>query len=182
MKLLLIDEKYIKENSAIELNASGKVLNTIIWDIQKNLLKNILGKTLYTELLKEAKMKNDDEAYIISESSSELLFDYVQPYLQASTLTEFIVLNSYKLSNKGVLKLSDNNASALSADELEYFKNFYDNKKNVAENNLKEFIKCDEDITAPDADLKKTTGIGWYLDSNNFDDFYYRNSGKNKYL
>jgi len=159
---LLVSEKHIKNYSIIEHNVDGKVLKPVLINVQETQLKAILGKELYQDVI-DAVNTSQNDSIPIADTVKEMLDDYIVPFLVFAALADFIVINNYKLSNKGLMKLNDNGATTATAQELEYVKNYYDNYLSTYKNNLIQYLKdrnlsirgTDKDITSP--------SIGWYL-------------------
>ncbi len=145
------------------MNVNSKSLKTLIWENQLLKLKDVIGQTLYEQVLQEVFNKQANVDYVIPESITTLLNDYIQPYLTYIVLQDWIVSNNYKLTNKGVLKLNDSTASNLTSSELEYIKDQYDNKAMAFKSALIGYLKKNGLITeCTDTDIT-TESIGWYL-------------------
>ena len=161
--VLLVSESQIKQQSIVEKNVDSKLLSKVIINVQELSLKGILGAELYDLIINAVNEKVINDVPL-SESFTILLNQYIQPYLIHAVLADFIVINNYKISNKGVMKLNDNSATNATADDIEYVKNYIDNyvvsyKKNLvqylSENNLSGTCKVDTNITSG--------SIGWFL-------------------
>jgi len=161
-KILLISESTVKDLSLIQLNVDGKVLAKTILEVQFIHLRPILGNDLYQKVLDDVSSKAADGSYVMVYKT--LLEDYIQPYLAHATLQDWIINSTYKMTNKGILKYSDSQATALGSDEIEYAKNYHDNKVAsykkalicyLEENKLVESCNTDTDITSE--------ATGWYL-------------------
>ena len=97
---------------------------------------------------------------------TELLNDYVQPYLISEVVSNFIVVNNFKITNKGVLKMTDDNSQNVNPDELNYIKNFYSNLVTRHKTALIEYVgKNHQNNSCGDSNnLNPTTSsTGWYL-------------------
>jgi len=174
--ILLVGEAEVKENSTIEANVAPKILNLIISDIQKNELRKIIGKVNYDGLLASI-LEKKDNGTPLTDRDNDLIEDYIKPYLIAATVVQFIVMNNYKLTNKGVLKMSDDQATGVESGDLEYLKGYYLLKEITAKKNLIEFLN-EEAEHACSTDLNTSDLGGLYLvDKNN----YSHNTGRYKY-
>lgn len=163
-KVLLIGVKILKSQSVIENNVNDKELSKVIMNVQEIQLKPILGKTLYEQVCNEAMSKIEDSGYSMPELYSTLLEDYIKPYLIYATIAEFLVINNYKITNKGVQKLNDNSSTSINSQEVEYLKNYYDNFVSTYKGNLIKFLK-EQNILENSADVNVTyPAIGWHLD------------------
>lgn len=164
-KVLLISEKQLKETSIIENNVDSKVLSKVIQSVQEIQLKSILGTTLFNDLLSNVEL-SIVSGVTLSDSQSELLNDYIVPFMTYAVISDFLVINHYKVTNKGVLKLGDDNAESVSSTDLEYLKNYYDNYKSQFKKNLIDYLNKNSMVTETgkvDKDVTSTS-IGWYLD------------------
>ena len=95
-----------------------------------------------------------------------LLEDYIQPYLSHAVLQDVVINLHYRIINKGVLQFSGSQATSVTSDNVEYFKNYLENRSAsfkallvnyLTENKLIKDNSADKDIT--------TNSIGWYLPS-----------------
>lgn len=115
-EILLVSEKYIKGNCEISDNVSGKFLQSAIKEAQDLKLTPILGEALVTKL----KELVDDGS--ISQGANiaykTLLDKYVQRFLMWSVKVDLAHTTSYKVSNFGVTKTSDENMQVASKDEI----------------------------------------------------------------
>ena len=115
-EILLISEKYIKENCEISDNVSGKFLQSAIKEAQDLKLTPILGDALV------AKLKALVADRTITEEANAaykfLLDKYVQRFLMWTVKVDIAHTTSYKLSNFGVTKTSDENMQVASKDEI----------------------------------------------------------------
>ena len=188
-KTLLISENTIKESSLIEINVASKTLKVIIADVQYNQLRKIIGKTKYDSLLVEVENSllpiSDLNHEAVSEESKEFIYDYIQPFLVAATVCDFIILNNSKITNKGVLRLSDNNASSLDDSSLEQLKNYFDSKLATAKLDLVEYASgLNENPTCSDNDSLVTGyNTGLFIEKfDDFSDYFNRYNSRTRYL
>jgi hypothetical protein len=175
--ILLIGEAEVKENSTIEANVAPKILNLIISDIQKNELRRIIGKANYDGLLASI-TEQKDNGTPLNDRDNDLIEDYIKPYLTAATVVQFIVMNNYKLTNKGVLKMTDDQATGVESGDLEYLKGYYNLKMLAAKKSLTQFIN-EEAENSCQTEVDSSDVGGLYLVDN--DNYTYK-SGRNKYL
>lgn len=162
-KVLLISEKQIKAQTIIEQNVDAKILSKVILNAQETKLRSILGADLYDSVLKMVADKVTSGT-TIEQPYATLIDTYIQPYLVNATLVDFLVVNNYKITNKGVLKMRDDVAESLNAQELDYARNYYENYAVSYKHMLIEYLKesgliqhkTDTDITSP--------STGWYLE------------------
>lgn len=162
-RILLISEGHLKEQSVIEQNVNPKVLSKTIITIQDLRLRPILGAALYEQVLEAVELKESKQAELTT-FQRELIYDYIQPFIVFSVLADLHVVNNYKMTNKGVLKLNDNAATSLQASELEHAKDYYDNYAAQYKQRLINFLS-DNGVLDKQADTDTTSSaIGWYLE------------------
>src|SRR5687768_1664699 len=116
-RVLFISESQVKGLSLIDDNVDSKLLSKTIELVQENYLKGVLGKSLYDTLISEVYEFKTNETEIPA-LHNLLLNEYIKPYLIHQTVVEFITTSSYRISNKGVIKLNDDAADSLSESEL----------------------------------------------------------------
>lgn len=185
-KTLLISEEEIKEQSLIEMNVAPKSIRVILKDVQHNQLRKILGNTKYNSIIDEV-----DNSLLplnpvpVTPETSDFIKDYIQPFLVATVCVDFIVLNSFKLTNAGLLQMQVPNANNVDLSGLEHLKNYYDNKSATAKIDLIEALKLDDTDTCSNAGNINTTSsvTGLYIESyNDFGDYFNRYNTRNRYL
>lgn len=176
--ILLIGEAEVKENSFIEKNVAPKALNLIISDIQKNDLKRLIGKTNYDSIL-AAVIAFKDNSTALTDRDKDFIDDYIKPFLISATCVEFIVINNYKLTNKGVLKMTDDQAVNIDNGDLEYLKGYYMVKLVNAKKALTDFVNDEnENYCLSGEDTNADLGGLFLTDSPSS----YRPIGRNRYL
>ena len=160
-KVLLVSVQDIISASVIEDNVDVKLLSKTIGITQETGLKSILGTSLYTGLL--------DAVYDYTVSGTPLtaaysaLIENAKPYLIAQTVASFIIINNYKITNKGILKLNDNSATALSDSDIENVKNFYDNQISTFKASLIQFLRDTQLIDNRNDVQIISNATGWFL-------------------
>jgi len=160
-KVLLITAGDVIGGSVIEDNVDVKLLSKAIGITQETDLKPILGAQLYNDVI--------DAVYNLSVSGSAMsdvyasLIDAAKPYLINKTVAEFIVINQYKFSNKGLMKLNDNSATSISDGDLKTVKELYDNKANYFKIQLIDFLKANGLINSQSETQVTSDASGWYF-------------------
>ena len=115
-EILLISEKYIKENCEISDNVSGKFILSAIQEAQDLKLTPVLGEALVDKLKELVSNKTIGNA---GNAAYKFLLDkYVLKFLMWSVKVDIAHITSYKLSNFGVTKTSDDNIQVASKDEI----------------------------------------------------------------
>lgn len=166
-KVLFISESQVKAQSFIDNNVDGKLLSKTIELVQDISLKGILGKALYDTLINEVyEFKTNDVE--IPELHSELLNDYIKPYLVHQTVVDYITVSSFRMTNKGLMKATDDAFQTLSGEELTNVRALFANYATQYKQNLIEFLKDNNliaDRESVDTDIISAGGGGWYLKS-----------------
>src|ERR1700761_2127035 len=145
-KILLVKTAEVINGSVIEDNVDAKLLGKAIGISQETGLKPILGNTLYNQLV--------DEVYnFITIPNSTLsnttaaLWDAIKPYLIARTVADFVIINNYKFTAKGLVKLNDNSSTALDNSDLENVKDYYNNLSVTYKEDLIKYLEANKLIT-----------------------------------
>ena len=162
-KILLISTNIIKQETVIENNVDDKVLARVIFNVQEIQLKAILGKPLYDNVCDEARNKVANPNYVYADFFQELINVKIKNFLLAATIAEFIPINNYKISSKGIQKLNDNSAANIDSKELEYYKNYYDNFSTTSKKELLAFLKLNNALENNKDTDTTSNGIGWFL-------------------
>lgn len=175
-KVLLISENNIKTESVLENNVDVKVLRKVIVDVQEIQLRPILGDVLFQKVVDAVYQTTTVENYVMDADLKTLLQDYITPYLIHAVVVDFITTNNYKLTNKGVLKFNDSNATSASHDDINNITNHYKNKMAAYKDLLIDYMAA-KSLLVRDSDTQVASeSIGWYIEKSNIDlkDFYYR--------
>lgn len=167
-KALLLSEAQLKEQSNIERNVDGKLLAQLISDVQEIELRETLGAQLYDQVMEEFKAAADpDNPVPLSEARKALIVEYIRPFLIHAVMVKFIVLNNYKLTNKGVLKLNDTLATNVSPQEAQYAKNHFEGLMLGYKKLLVDYLHKNQ-LAVDGTDTSAGTGsTGWFVDCGN---------------
>lgn len=132
--VLLISEDYLKSESFLDDNVSGKYLLTAIKLAQDVELQSIVG----TKLLQSIQKKVYDNEIDLDANSyyKDLLDNYIQPFLLYQVLSEIVIPISYKMSNFGVMQSSDEKDYAVDNKQVNSLRTYYQNKANVYKERL----------------------------------------------
>lgn len=134
--VLLISEDYLKSESFLDDNMSGKYLLTAIKLAQDIQLQSIIG----TELLRAIQQKVYDKTIGGDQTYKELLDRYIQPYLLYQVLNEIVVPVTFKIGNFGVMKSNDEKADNYDLEKVSYVKQYYQDKANVYKERLQRYL------------------------------------------
>lgn len=132
--VLLISEDYLKTESFLDDNVSGKYLLTAIKMAQDIELQSIIG----TNLLHSIQKKVFENVIELEDNwrYKDLLDNYIQPFLLYQVLSEIVIPISYKMSNFGVMQSSDEKDYAVDNKQINLVKKFYFDKANVYKERL----------------------------------------------
>lgn len=109
---LILMPSFVKSQTEIHENTDDNLIKPIIQDCQNMFIQPILGSDLYNEIISQIK------ADTLTDLNKTLINDYlVMPMLKWIT-AEYIRQGSYKITNKGIVTMSGDNASVASQDEL----------------------------------------------------------------
>lgn len=162
-KVLLINTNDVIGGSVVEANVDTKLLSKAISIAQETGLKPILGNNLYNEVT-DAVYENSLNSVPLAAKYVNLL-DAVKPYMIAKTVADFITINAYKFTNKGLMKMNDNSATSLDDASLKGLKDYYNNLVTTYKIDILDYLK-NNNLVAGGTDKDITSnGIGWFLES-----------------
>lgn len=146
---LLISPQELKGESLINNNVDEKPLSVMVQTAQEIYLCKIIGTALFRKLqeLVYNKIKGltptiDAEG---NETYKELLEDYIKPYLKYHVMKSFLIENTYKMRNAGVMRMQDTNVMANDLDTLKYLEKHYNSYVAEYEDRLSKFICANKD-------------------------------------
>lgn len=165
--VLLISEDYIKSESNLDFNVSGKYLMSAIKLAQDIELQSTIGTRLLEALQKKVINWIDPNTPMpleapdiiipslpypprepISDSIEddknirykELLDLYVQPFLLYQVLSEIVIPLSFKISNFGIMRTDDEKDYAAEYDKVMLIKKYYKDKADFFKNRLQDWV------------------------------------------
>lgn len=155
--VLLISEDYVKSNSNLDNNISGKYLQSAIKASQDIALQSTIGTKLLESLQKKVinwvdpsipvnpieppkPIKGDSINDPKNIKYKELLDYYVQPFLLNQVLSDIIVPITYKLSNFGVMRTDDDKNIVAQVNQVDYVKKYYKDKADFFKKRLQDWI------------------------------------------
>tara|TARA_R110000744_G_scaffold18902_1_gene50295 strand:+ start:424 stop:927 length:504 start_codon:yes stop_codon:yes gene_type:complete len=112
----------LKQNSVLSGDLDDNKVTYVIKNSQMIHVQNYLGTDLYNRLQDGA--KNDN----LTADELALIEDYIKPMLIWWSLAEFVSVGAYTISNKGILKHTDDTAETVSANEIEKLSLAYEKK------------------------------------------------------
>lgn len=141
--VLFISEDYIKSESMLDDNTSGKFLLTAIKLAQDVELRSVIGKCLLESLQTKIFERHIDDLENLD--YKDLLDVYIQPFLLYQVLSEVIIPISYKMSNFGLMMSSDEKDYAVDNKQINLVKEYYMNKANVYKKRLQTYLCSNKD-------------------------------------
>ena len=138
--VLLISEDYIKSESNLDNNVSGKYLQSAIKLAQDISLQSTIGTKLLESLQKKC---IDTEDNIDKEENikyKELLDYYIQPFLLYQVLSDIIIPITYKLSNFGVMRTDDEKDIVAEPTQVNLLKKYYQDKADFFKTRLQNWV------------------------------------------
>lgn len=155
--VLLISEDYIKSESNLDNNVSGKYLQSAIKLAQDVELQSTIGTKLLEALQKKCINWIDPHTPVhpieppeplpsdsIDDSDNyrykELLDYYVQPYLLYQVLSEIVIPISYKLGNFGVMRTDDEKDLTSDISQVNLIKKYYRDKADFFKTRLQNWV------------------------------------------
>lgn len=116
-KTLFITVDNLRENSVINNNVDGKILEVCIKTAQDKYVMPIIGGVLYSSLI------NKINAGTLSQTEINLLNGFIVPTLFNYSVYEAIPFLSLKFRNKGINKQSSPDSESASLEDLNYLAN-----------------------------------------------------------
>ena len=159
-KVLLVSVDEVIQGSVIEANVDHKILAKTIQIVQETHLRGILGRDLFDAIIDAVYERSVSSAPISSLYAS--LIDVCKPYLISKTTSDFIIINNYKITSKGVMKLVDDSANDLSDADLQKVHDYYRNITSTHKKYIIDFLK-DNNLGTYYQDKDITSASGWYL-------------------
>lgn len=154
----LISTNTILNNSIVDPNVDTKVIAATIQTTQDSYLRPILGDSLYDSLTEAVYLK------VVSGTSLSdqyvTLLDKIEPYLVNRSIAEYVFLNTYKLTNKGVQKLNDNSAASGDESDVQNVRNYFLGIANNYKKILTDYLQSEKLVYNKEAYTENT---GWFL-------------------
>ena len=122
---LFIDEAYLKSASLINQNVDMKMLTPTIQLVQNNFILRYLGTGEYVDLQNKIAGVYPDgtSGNTLNANDLFLLNAYIQPLMVWGIMMKAPYYLTYKFMNKGVQKMSSDNAQPASAEEMQMLMN-----------------------------------------------------------
>ena len=161
---LLISPSELKSESLINSNTDDKPLSNIVTTVQEIYLVKITGTALMRKLQElvynQVKGLPDNITQAGNEQYFDLLENYVKPYLKYHALKAFLVENSFKFRNAGVVRVSDTNMNYSSVDDIKFLQQHFSTYIAEYEDRLSKYL-CANKSNFPEIQAE----IPSYMDS-----------------
>lgn len=127
---LLISPSELKSESLINSNCDDKPLSNMVTTTQEIYLVKITGTALMRKLQElvynEGKGLPDSITQEGNEQYLDLLENYVKPFIKYRVMKAFLVENSFKMRNIGVVRNSDVNTAAADLDSIKFLQSHFE--------------------------------------------------------
>lgn len=133
----------LKENTIIQDNVGEKILKQSILEFQELELEPLLGLHTYQRLSNELVSGATISGYTLP-ADDIVLLSYIKPFMLYGALIYALNPLHFKVTNKGVQKLSDSNATVADKSEMDALKSSYTAKKDAYKKRLTEYIASKE--------------------------------------
>lgn len=141
---LLISPSELKNESLINSNTDDKPLSNIVTTVQEIYLVKITGTALMRKLQElvynEIKGYSDNIMLEANEPYLDLLENYVKPFIKYHALKSFVVENSFKFRNAGVVRVSDANMNYSTVDDIKFLQHHFDTYIAEYEDRLSKYL------------------------------------------
>ena len=161
---LLISPTELKSESLINSNCDDKPLSNIVTTTQEIYLVKITGTALMRKLQElvynEVKGLPNNITQEGNEHYLDLLENYVKPYLRYHAVKSFLVENSFKFRNAGVVRVSDTNMNYTSVEDIKFLQQHFTTYIAEYEDRLSKYL-CSNKSNFPEIQAE----IPSYMDS-----------------
>lgn len=141
---LLISPSELKNESLINSNTDDKPLSNMVTTTQEIYLVKITGTALMRKLQElvynEIKGYEDKISLEANEPYMDLLENYVKPFIKYHVLKSFVVENSFKFRNAGVVRVSDTNMNYSTVDDIKFLQHHFDTYIAEYEDRLSKYL------------------------------------------
>jgi hypothetical protein len=112
MNTFFISNDYIKSNSLLDTNIDDKILKVAIIDTQEQVLMPAIGSSMYYYLVAAVMNKTLDELH------QWLMINKIWPVLLHGVQARILKYLAIRYTNAGIEKMDKNNATAITAAEM----------------------------------------------------------------
>ncbi len=133
MRVLLLSEQRLKEDSLVNNNVDSMYIFPAIQTAQEIGLQPLLGTKLYNKLLDVVENGGEDQYFT-------LLDKYVIPYLEMKVMADIQIPLAYKVRNAGLVQNTSENTTLPTLQETQYIVEYYENKAAFYANRMSDYI------------------------------------------
>lgn len=173
--VLLTSERFVKDATSISDNLAGKFLLPSIREVQDTRLRDTIGACLLAKVKGLVPKDPATGTRPIDDAANAIykeLINRAQYFLAYAAAAEVCVKTSFKLSNTGVHRTSDDHDTPASFDEVAKMKDYYTFKSDSALRDLQRWL-LDNEAALPELDacacsairanLRSAASTGLYL-------------------
>tara|TARA_R110000851_G_scaffold277858_1_gene430971 strand:- start:7138 stop:7635 length:498 start_codon:yes stop_codon:yes gene_type:complete len=142
MKVRFISSNYVMEGFP-STEIEDQVVNYAIEKAQNLHIHKTLGTSLYGDIIEKV-----SNSAITAATDVTLMENYIQPCLRDYSIYELITLNSFKLSNAGLMKSTNENFTSVDLSELKHLKSEIRDSAEFFEERLKYYL-CNNSASFP---------------------------------
>jgi hypothetical protein len=153
--VMLIDAEGVKKLGYIHGNVLPHILDVTIRRVQTTMLKKVMGKAAYEDLLDKVSASLPPTPIIVplSPETEELLYDYVHHYIAAAVDYKIVLPLTIELRSKAAGKSSDENFDPAELKELIRLRDQFKQDLASYAEDLKEYLagECEDETTGGSA-------------------------------
>lgn len=142
--VLIITEKYLKENGVINDNADMKIITPTIILVQDKYIHPLLGSDLFDQIVSQINASTEGTTDQVSAANLTLLNNYVVKCMLWYILMEATPLFKYRYMNKGIMVKNSENSSAADLAEIQYNMNRWEIDAKMYAERTTRFLKANE--------------------------------------
>lgn len=135
--ILLISAEFIKSISSISDNLSSKYLTPSIREAQDIDFRNVVGCAMLEKL---KTLSNSKEIDAPENALYKELLEMSRYFMTYATLAYVTMKTSYKISNIGVARTTDENVQSVTFDEVQKVSDYYRSRADYYKNSLQEWL------------------------------------------
>lgn len=139
--ILLISAEFIKSISSISDNLSSKYLTPSIREAQDIDFRNVVG---YAMLEKLKALSKSEEIDAPENALYKELLEMSRYFMTYATLAYVTMKTSYKISNIGVARTTDENVQSVTFDEVQKVADYYRSRADFYKNALQEWLRYNQ--------------------------------------
>jgi hypothetical protein len=155
-KIQFISVQELKDSSIIQTNVDEKILGLCITEFQDLELSQVLGRDTYKRLSNVLVSGATISGFTYSNEDT-ILLEMIKPVMVYGSLLYSISPLHYKVTNKGVQNITDDNSKTGDSRDLESLRSNYTTKLDGYKRLLIEYLQTDEDPETEMPDSTDTT-------------------------